>query len=222
MHCGKPVMCVIWFNPRDRPMRQVDLKYSLSTYKENEAQRGKGYLTEGLIHDYITSKLQSCGFNPSQPTLASVLSPHTCLSWWLSLYFHRDRGGPAIPVAMMTCRPSDVALETGPLITYCACWGQRMTPIGGSKMTEWTRYHLVHHLCALLWNHIYSKWNQIGLPLVSRPHCVRKTMIRKPTQCCVSKGLPNWHHMDDTKEKGFSYFKQRKERETEREKSGGF
>ena len=147
-HWDKPVMCVIWFNPQDRPMRQVDLKYSLSTCKDNKAQRSKGYPTEGLIHDHITSNLQSCGFNPSQPTLTSVLSPHTCLSWWLSLYFHGDRGGPATPVTMVTCRPSDVALETGPLITYCACWGQRMTPIGGSEMTEWIRYHL----SLVIWN----------------------------------------------------------------------
>ena len=146
--CNKPFMCVIQLNPQDCPMRQVDLKYSLFIYKGNEAQGGKGYIIPGHSHGYIASKLQSCGFK-TKPTDSSICALPTSLPSLMTHYLHRDRDGPATPVAMMTCTPSDVALETGPFIIYCACRGQRLAPIGGSKMTEWTQDHLVHHVCAL-------------------------------------------------------------------------
>ena len=181
-------------------------------------KEGKVISFQGIV---MVTQLVSCRVvdsNPSPLTLASLLSPYPYLPWWLSLYLHRDRDGPAPPVVMMTCTHSDVALQTGPLIIYHACRGQRLAPIAGSKMTEWTQNHLVHHLCALLCHYIYSKWDQICLPLVFCPHCISKTMIGKPTICCLSKGLPNWPHKGDAKEKEFNCFKFRRERGRQRDR----
>lgn len=56
--------------------------------------------------------------NPSKPTLESVFFLFPTLLDGSIFYLHRDRSGPAMTLAIMTCRPTDIALETGSLLAY--------------------------------------------------------------------------------------------------------
>lgn len=101
--------------------------------KEAKVKFIHGYLIQGDGQGYIASKLQSCGFKPRQ-TDSSVCALPTSLPFLraLHLYPHRDGSDPAVIVAIMTYRPSDITLDTGPLIIYPTA----PIHIRGSKMTE--------------------------------------------------------------------------------------